>query len=221
MPDFSLSFDNWMELQFSSSECIGEKAEIMKALVCNDNRLESSIGKPDEKNVDDVIEIWNYDLLFDNNQSEEVQSSSSESEDETTLKEEGPWCEQKFMFHKKSIGRDKKFKVQGEILAPLLMVPQSDETRKEYYINDSIRSRSELEVLIWFKAEKLRGVHKLGYSDANEWPFVVPLLIVGFVTKYGDCLTHGDCFPFKQADMVHFRRCIFLDIYRRRLHRKK
>ncbi|MBA0764560.1 hypothetical protein Gotri_013901 [Gossypium trilobum] len=45
MPDFSLSFDNWMEPQFSSSESIGEKAEIMKALVCNDNRLESSIGK--------------------------------------------------------------------------------------------------------------------------------------------------------------------------------
>ncbi|TYI91727.1 hypothetical protein E1A91_D02G014500v1 [Gossypium mustelinum] len=95
MPDFSLSFDNWMEPQFSSSESIGEKAEIMKALVCNDSRLESSIGKPDhEKNVDDVIEILNYDLLFDNNQSDEVQSSSSESEDETTLKEEGPWCEQ-------------------------------------------------------------------------------------------------------------------------------
>ncbi|MBA0636841.1 hypothetical protein Godav_029188 [Gossypium davidsonii] len=97
MPDFSLSFDNWMEPQFSSSECInGEKAEIMKALVCNDNRLESSIGKPDhEKNIDDVIEILNYDLLLiDNNQSDEVQSSSSQSEDETTLKEEGPWCEQ-------------------------------------------------------------------------------------------------------------------------------
>ncbi|KAB2039502.1 hypothetical protein ES319_D02G014200v1 [Gossypium barbadense] len=139
MPDFSLSFDNRMEPQFSSSESIGEKAEIMKALVCNDNRLESSIGKPDhEKNVDDVIEILNYDLLFDNNQSDEVQSSSSESEDETTLKEEGPWCEQKFMFHRKLIGRDKKIKFQGEILAPLLMVPQSEETRKEYYINDSI-----------------------------------------------------------------------------------
>ncbi|MBA0612259.1 hypothetical protein Godav_012886 [Gossypium davidsonii] len=96
MPDFSLSFDNWMEPQFSSSECInGEKAEIMKALVCNDNRLESSIGKPDHaKNVDHVIEILNYDLLFDNNQSDEVQSSSSESKDETTLNEEGPWCEQ-------------------------------------------------------------------------------------------------------------------------------
>ncbi|XP_040943813.1 uncharacterized protein [Gossypium hirsutum] len=286
--DFSLSFDNWMEPQFSSSESIGEKAEIMKALVCNENRLESSIGKPNhEKNVDVVIEIVNNDPLFDINQSDEVQSSSSESEDEATLKEQGPWCEQDIKAyllsrftskeHKrldkwqrnelngKLIGRDKKFKFQGEILAPLLMVPQSDETRKECYINDSVvnaffellkkRSdefsntyinhysfdsqiaaqlikgcRSELEVLNWFKAEKLRGVHKLflllclsshwvlfyvdikekkfswldpdpssliqsyhfenhvkvllqwftsfllpklGYSDANKWPFIV------------------------------------------------
>ncbi|KAL1180954.1 hypothetical protein V6Z11_A02G013800 [Gossypium hirsutum] len=267
--DFSLSFDNWMEPQFSSSESIGEKAEIMKALVCNENRLESSIGKPNhEKNVDVVIEIVNNDPLFDINQSDEVQSSSSESEDEATLKEQGPWCEQDIKAyllsrftskeHKrldkwqrnelngKLIGRDKKFKFQGEILAPLLMVPQSDETRKECYINDSVvnaffellkkRSdefsntyinhysfdsqiaaqlikgcRSELEVLNWFKAEKLRGVHKekkfswldpdpssliqsyhfenhvkvllqwftsfllpkLGYSDANKWPFIL------------------------------------------------
>ncbi|PPR82242.1 hypothetical protein GOBAR_AA38475 [Gossypium barbadense] len=69
--------------------------ESMEALVCSENWLETPKEKPDhEKNVDDVIEILNYDLLFDNNQSDEVQSSSSESEDETTLKEEGPWCEQ-------------------------------------------------------------------------------------------------------------------------------
>ncbi|KAH1095973.1 hypothetical protein J1N35_012894 [Gossypium stocksii] len=343
--DFSLSFDNWMELQFSSSEYIGEKAEIMKALVCNENRLESSMGKPNhEKNIDDVTEILNYDPLFNIYQLDEVQSSSSESEDDTTLKEEGPWCEQDIKAyllsrftskeHKrldkwqrnelngKLIGRDKKFKFQGEILAPLLMMPQSDETRKKYYINDSVvnaffellkkrsdtfpntyinhysfdsqiaaqliqGSRSEHEVLIWFKAEKLRGVHilflplclsshwvllyvdikekkfslldpdpsslilsyhlenhvkvllqwftsfllpKHGYSDANKWPFIVRndipkqknLVDCGiFVMKYGDCLTHGDCFPFKQEDMVHFRRRIFLDIYRGRLYRKK
>ncbi|KAH1095971.1 hypothetical protein J1N35_012892 [Gossypium stocksii] len=73
MPDVSLSFDNWMEPRFSSSE---------------------SIEPNHEKNIDDVIENLNYDPLFDNNQSDEVQSSSSDSEDETTLKEQGAWCEQ-------------------------------------------------------------------------------------------------------------------------------
>ncbi|TYH81871.1 hypothetical protein ES332_D02G015800v1 [Gossypium tomentosum] len=192
MPDFSLSFDNRMEPQFSSSESIGEKAEIMKALFL--------ITEPDhEKNVDDVIEILNYDLLFDNNQSDEVQSSSSESEDETTLKEEGPWCEQKFMFHRKLIGRDKKIKFQGEILAPLLMVPQSEETRKEYYINDSI-------IIMLCSMLLMLSSNCLRRDPVNF--------------TQSDYLTHGDCFSFKQEDIVHFRRCIFLDIYCGRLHKK-
>ncbi|XP_040943890.1 uncharacterized protein [Gossypium hirsutum] len=42
--DGSLSFDNWMEPQCSSSESVGEKAEIMEASVCNGDSLESSIG---------------------------------------------------------------------------------------------------------------------------------------------------------------------------------
>ncbi|KAK8364885.1 hypothetical protein V6Z12_A02G013100 [Gossypium hirsutum] len=261
---------------------------------------------------------------------------------ETPKERKRPWCEQDIKvyllsrFTKKEHKRLDKWQrnelngyIASKILAPLLMVPQSDETRKEYYINDSVvnaffellkkrydkfpntyinhysfdsqiaaqliqGSRSEHEVLIWFKAEKLRGVHKLflplclsshwvlfyvdikekkfswldpdpssiilsyhfenhvkvllqwftsfllpklGYSDANKWPFIVRndipkqkkvsiILYLHtvdceiFVMKYGDCLTHGDYFPFKQEDMIHFRRRIFLDIYRGRLHKK-
>ncbi|MFQ6627850.1 hypothetical protein Gotur_007451, partial [Gossypium turneri] len=70
---------------------------------------------------------------------------------------------------------------------------------------------------------------KLGYVDAKEWPFLVRNDIpeqknlvdcAVFVMKYGDCLTHGNCFPFKQEDMVHFCRRIFVDIYRGRIHKK-
>ncbi|KAL1110831.1 hypothetical protein V6Z11_D02G013800 [Gossypium hirsutum] len=131
--------------------------ESMEALVCSENWLETPKEKPDhEKNVDDVIEILNYDLLFDNNQSDEVQSSSSESEDETTLKEEGPWCEQDIKAYLLSRFTSKEYK-------------RLDKWRKDE-LNGYIasfdtqliqESRSELEVLIWFKAEKLRGVHKL------------------------------------------------------------
>ncbi|KHG00360.1 Ubiquitin-like-specific protease ESD4 [Gossypium arboreum] len=82
-------------------------------------------------------------------------------------------------------------------------------------------------LLQWFTSFLLP---KLGYIDANKWPFIVRNDIPKqknsvdcgvFVMKYGDCLTHGDCFLFKQEDMVHFRRRIFLDIYRGRLHKKK
>ncbi|KAK8307870.1 hypothetical protein V6Z12_D02G015400 [Gossypium hirsutum] len=299
------------------------------------------------RNTNDVIEISSEDTSIDTNQLDQVESSSFESDNETTLKDQGSWCEQDVKAyllsrftskeHKrldkwqkkcernelngKLIGRDVEFKLMGNELAPLFMVPQDDETREEYYINDSVvnvffellkkRSdkfpnayinhysfsshlvtqliegfKSEHEVLAWLKVEKLRGVHKmllplcisshwvllyvdikekifswldpnpssqilsfhfekpvkvlqcfksfllpkLGYSDANEWPFVVRNDIpkqknsvdcAVFVMKYGDCLTHGECFPFKQEDMVHFRRRIFLDIYRGRLHRKK
>ncbi|KAK8307869.1 hypothetical protein V6Z12_D02G015300 [Gossypium hirsutum] len=298
------------------------------------------------RNTNDVIEILSEDTSIDTSQLDQVESSSSESDNKTTLKDQGSWCEQDVKAyllsrftskeHKrldkwqkkcernelngKMIGRDVEFKLMGNELAPLFMVPQDDETREEYYINDSVvnvffellkkRSdefpnayinhysfsshlvtqlieglKSEHEVLAWFKVEKLRGVHKmflplcisshwvllyvdikekifswldpdpssqilsyhfekpvkvlqcfksfllpkLGYSDANEWPFVVCNNIpkqknsvdcAVFVMKYGDCLTHGECFPFKQEDMVHFRRRIFLDIYRERLHRK-
>ncbi|KAH1095972.1 hypothetical protein J1N35_012893 [Gossypium stocksii] len=120
------------------------------------------------------------------------------------------------------------------------MVPQSNETRKEYYINDllflplSLSSHSVLlyvdikekkfslldpdpsslilsyhlenhvKVLLqWFTSFLLP---KHGYSDANKWPFIVRndipkqknLVDYGiFVMKYGDCLMHGSCFPFK------------------------
>ncbi|TYH81877.1 hypothetical protein ES332_D02G016400v1, partial [Gossypium tomentosum] len=318
-----------------------EKVNVGKEVIASKSS-ELNLGR----NTNDVIEILSEDTSIDTSQLDQVESSSSESDNETTLKDQGSWCEQDVKAyllsrftskeHKrldkwqkkcernelngKMIGRDVEFKLMGNELAPLFMVPQDDETREEYYINDSVvnvffellkkRSdefpnayinhysfsshlvtqlieglKSEHEVLAWFKVEKLRGVHKmflplcisshwvllyvdikekifswldpdpssqilsyhfekpvkvlqcfksfllpkLGYSDANEWPFVVRNNIpkqknsvdcAVFVMKYGDCLTHGECFPFKQEDMVHFRRRIFLDIYRERLHRK-
>nr|KJB28152.1 hypothetical protein B456_005G031000 [Gossypium raimondii] len=290
------------------------------------------------RNVEDVS---SGDSSSDNDQSDQLQSSSSESDVEITLKEQGSWSEQdikayllseftekenelidtwqKNELKGKMIGRDKYFKIQGEKLAPLLMMPQGDETREEYYIEDLVvntffellkkRSdkfpniyinhysfgsqiatqliegpRTEQEVLAWVKVDELRGAHKmflpmslskhwvlfyvdtkekkiswldpiassrirsynvekdiilqwfttlllpkLGYVDAKEWPFLVRNDIpeqknlvdcAVFVMKYGDCLTHGDCFPFKQEDMVHFRRGIFVDIYRGIIHKK-
>ncbi|KAL1180967.1 hypothetical protein V6Z11_A02G014700 [Gossypium hirsutum] len=341
--DGSLSFDNWMEPQCSSSESVGEKAEIMEASVRNRDRLESSIGKPNRgRNIAASIEIPNDEPSFNSNQLDQFQSSSSESDEETTLREQGSWCREDVRTYLvssftdkekkrlnrwerselsgKLIGRDKEFKLMGEKLTPLLMVPHCDETLMGYYIDDSVvnaffkllkkrsdkypnvyikhysfdpqiatclikGSKLEGEVLAWFKAEKLRGVHKLflpmclsahwvlfcvdtrekkiswldpipssriksnnvekqiilqwftnyllpefGYNDADEWPFVVRTDIPKqensidcgvFVMKYGDCLTHGDFFPFTQKDMIYFRRCIFLDIYRGRLHDKR
>ncbi|KAB2092200.1 hypothetical protein ES319_A02G013000v1 [Gossypium barbadense] len=341
--DGSLSFDNWMEPQCSSSESVGEKAEIMEASVRNRDRLESSIGKPNRgRNIAASIEIPNDEPSFNSNQLDQFQSSSSESDEETTLREQGSWCREDVRTYLvssftdkekkrlnrwerselsgKLIGRDKEFKLMDEKLTPLLMVPHCDETLMGYYIDDSVvnaffkllkkrsdkypnvyikhysfdpqiatclikGSKLEGEVLAWFKAEKLRGVHKLflpmclsahwvlfcvdtrekkiswldpipssriksnnvekqiilqwftnyllpefGYNDADEWPFVVRTDIPKqensidcgvFVMKYGDCLTHGDFFPFTQKDMIYFRRCIFLDIYRGRLHDKR
>ncbi|TYG77887.1 hypothetical protein ES288_D02G012000v1 [Gossypium darwinii] len=340
--DGSLSFDNWMEPQCSSSESVGEKAEIMEASVCNRDRLESSIGKTNHgRNIAAAIEIPNDEPSFNGNQSDQFQSSSSESDDETTLREQGSWCREDVRTYLvsiftnkekkrlnrwkrselsgKKIGRDKEFQLMGENLTPLLMVPHCDETLREYYIDDSVvntffkllkkrsdkfpnvyikhysfdsqiatflikGSKLEDEVLAWFKDEKLRGVHKLflpmclsahwvlfcvdtkekkiswldpipssqimsnsvekakifqwftlyllpqfGYNDAEKWPFEVRTDIPKqensidcgvFVMKYGDCLMHGDFFPFTQKDMIHFRHRIFLDIYRGRLHDK-
>ncbi|KHG16976.1 Sentrin-specific protease 1 [Gossypium arboreum] len=297
---------------FNKNESVGEKAEIMEASVRNRDRLESSIGKPNHgRNIAASIEIPNDEPSFNSNQLDEFQSSSSESDDETTLREQGSWCREdvrtylvssftnkeikrlnrwkKSELSRKLIGRDKEFKLVGKKLKPLLMVPYCDETLIEYYIDDSTclikGSKLEDEVLGWFKAEKLRGVHKLflpmclsahwvlfcvdtrekkiswldpipssriksnnvekqiilqwftsyllpefGYNDADEWPFVVRTDIPKqensidcgvFVMKYGDCLTHGDFFPFTQKDMIHFRHRIFLDIYRGRLHGKR
>ncbi|TYJ44854.1 hypothetical protein E1A91_A02G013700v1 [Gossypium mustelinum] len=335
----------WNREEANSSGDIAKgsiKNENIEASVCNQNRLEISTGKPNHgRNITALIEIPEDDSPFSNNKSGQFQSLSSESDNETTLKEEGSWCKEDVRAYLvsrftgkenkrlnrwqtneligKLIGRDKEFFLMGDKLAPLLMVPHGDETRKEYYIDDSVvntffkllkkrsdrfpkayinhysfdsqiatsliqGSRSEHEVLAWFKAEKLRGAHKLflplclsahwvlfyvntkekkiswldsnpstrimsnnvekqtilqwfttfllpefGYYDANEWPFLVRTDIPVqknwvdcgvFVMKYGDCLTHGDFFPFTQNDMVHFRRRIFLDIYRGRLHGK-
>ncbi|MBA0875385.1 hypothetical protein Goshw_005067, partial [Gossypium schwendimanii] len=305
---------------FKPSNC--EKATGTKGIAKDSNNNELNLGR----NTNDVIEILSEDTSIDTHQLDQVESSSSESDNETTLKDQGSWCEQDVKAyllsrftskeHKrldkwqkkcernelngKMIGRDVEFKLMGNELAPLFMVPQDDETREEYYINDSVvnvffellkkRSdkfpnayinhysfsshlvtqliegfKSEHEVLAWLKVEKLRGVHKmflplcisshwvllcvdikekifswldpdpssqilsyhfekpvkvlqcfrsfllpkLGYSDANEWPFVVRNNIpkqknsvdcAVFVMKYGDCLTHGECFPFKQED---------------------
>ncbi|TYI38244.1 hypothetical protein ES332_A02G012200v1 [Gossypium tomentosum] len=161
--DHSLSFDNWIEPQCSSSESVGEKAAIMEASVRNRNRLESSIGKPNHgSNIAASIQISNDEPLLNNNQLDQFQSSSSESDDETTLKDKRSWRKEdvrtylvssftekeKKRLNKwrmselsgKLIGRDEEFKLKGEKLAPLLMVPRSDETRLEYYIDDSVVS---------------------------------------------------------------------------------
>ncbi|XP_052483845.1 uncharacterized protein LOC105784864 isoform X4 [Gossypium raimondii] len=116
------------------------------------------------RNTNDVIEILSEDTSIDTTQLDQVESSSSESDNETTLKDQGSWCEQdveayllsRFTSkeHKrldkwqkkcernelngKMIGRDVEFKLMSNELAPLFMVPQDDETREEYYINDSV-----------------------------------------------------------------------------------
>ncbi|XP_052483849.1 uncharacterized protein LOC105796370 isoform X2 [Gossypium raimondii] len=159
--DGSLSFDNWMEPQCSPSESVGEKAEIMEASVCNRDRLESSIGKTNHgRNIAAAIEIPNDEPSFNSNQSDQFQSSSSESDDETTLREQGSWCREDVRTYLvssftnkekkrlnrwkrcelsgKKIGQDKEFQLMGENLTPLLMVPHCDETLREYYIDDSV-----------------------------------------------------------------------------------
>ncbi|MBA0827556.1 hypothetical protein Goarm_012328, partial [Gossypium armourianum] len=170
------------------------------------------------RNITALIEIPKDDSPFNNNKSGQFQSLSSESDNEITLKEQGSWCKEDVRAYLvsrftgkenkrlnrwktneligKLIGRDKEFCLMGDKLVPLLMVPHADETRKEYYIGDSVvntffkllkkrsdrfpkayinhysfdsqiatsliqGSRSEHEVLAWFKAEKLRGAHKL------------------------------------------------------------
>ncbi|KAK8307874.1 hypothetical protein V6Z12_D02G015700 [Gossypium hirsutum] len=160
--DGSLSFDNWMEPQCSPSESVGEKAEIMEASVCNRDRLESSIGKTNHgRNIAAAIEIPNFDEpSFNSNQLDQIQSSSSESDDETTLREQGSWCREDVRTYLvssftnkekkrlnrwkrselsgKKIGRDKEFQLMGENLTPLLVAPHCDETLREYYIDDSV-----------------------------------------------------------------------------------
>ncbi|KAH1095951.1 hypothetical protein J1N35_012872 [Gossypium stocksii] len=159
--DGSLSFDNWMEPQCSSSESVGEKEEIMEASDSNRDRLESSIGKPNHgRNIAASIEISNDEPSFNSNQLDQFQSSSSVSDDQTTLREQGSWCREDVRTYLvssftnkekkrlnrwkwselsgKLIGRDKKFKLMGEKLTPLLMVPHCDETLIEYYIDDSV-----------------------------------------------------------------------------------
>ncbi|KAA3485683.1 zinc finger BED domain-containing protein RICESLEEPER 1-like [Gossypium australe] len=346
-----LNLKGWQTVKSNKNWCYGETSSRCKSKASNKMIVHQEMIslKPLElnhgRNVDDVVEILKYDSSFNSNQSNEVQSSSSESEDEATLKEQGSWCEQDIKayllsrftskelkrldkwqrkwqrneLNGKLIGRDIEFIFQGEILAPLLMVPQGNETRTAYYIKDLVvnaffellKKRSEKflnayinhysfdsqiatqlikgrnteqEILAHFKAKKLWGVHKMflpmclsehwvlfyvdtkekkiswldpiassrivsnnvekqiilqwftnfllpefGYNDAKEWPFIVRTDIPEqkssvdcgvFVMKYGDCLTHGDCFPFKQEDINNFRRRIFLDIYCGRLHRK-
>ncbi|XVF65672.1 hypothetical protein PTKIN_Ptkin09bG0268500 [Pterospermum kingtungense] len=57
--------------------------------------------------------------------------------------------------------------------------------------------------------------------DQKDWSFHVPNDIplqknsvdcALFVMKYADCLTHGNCFPFSQEDVPHFRYRTFLDL---------
>ncbi|KAL1110820.1 hypothetical protein V6Z11_D02G013400 [Gossypium hirsutum] len=323
----------------SKNGCYGETSSGNKSKASNKMDIHQEKSSSEFNHGRNVEDVSSGESSSDNDQSDQLQSSSSESDVEITLKEQGSWFEQDIKayllseFTKKEnelidkwqknelkgkrIGRDKCFKIPGEILAPLLMVPQGDETRKEYYIEDLVvntffelfkkRSdkfpniyinhysfnsqiatqliegpRTEQEVLAWVKVDELRGVHKmflpmslskhwvlfyadtkekkiswldpiassrvrsynvekdiilqwfttlllpkLGYVDAKEWPFLVRNDIpeqknsvdcAVFVMKYGDCLTHGDCFPFKQEDMVHSRRRIFVDIYRGRIH---
>ncbi|XVF29458.1 hypothetical protein REPUB_Repub15cG0123000 [Reevesia pubescens] len=137
------------------------------------------------RDISGLIEIPNGDPSFDNQS--EFQSDSSESDGETALREQGAWHEKdvraylissftekekqrlnRWQSHEMSgnlIGRDKEFSLAHSSLAPLLIIPSNVETRVEYYIDDSTflikGSRTEDEVLAWFKDEKLIGVHKL------------------------------------------------------------
>ncbi|MBA0576399.1 hypothetical protein Golob_028013, partial [Gossypium lobatum] len=137
------------------------------------------------RNFKDVNEISSDDSSSDFDQSDQVQSSSSESDDETTLKEQGQWCEQdvrvylvsnftnkdyerldkleRKKLNRKSIGRDKELNLTGDKLEPLLMVPRSTETQKKYHINEVV-------INAFFKLLKERS-RKFSKAYINHYSF--------------------------------------------------
>ncbi|XVF29445.1 hypothetical protein REPUB_Repub15cG0121700 [Reevesia pubescens] len=86
------------------------------------------------RDISGLIEIPNGDPSLDNQS--EFQSDSSESDGETTLREQGAWHEN--VRTSNLIGRDKEFSLVHSSLAPLLIIPSNVETRVEYHIDDSV-----------------------------------------------------------------------------------
>ncbi|KAK5841235.1 hypothetical protein PVK06_010144 [Gossypium arboreum] len=126
-----------------------EKASSNGDIASDFNKNEPNHGR----NIAASIEIPNDEPSFNSNQLDEFQSSSSESDDETTLREQGSWCREVVnAFFKLLKGRSDKY--------PNVYI-------KNYSFDPQIAtclikgSKLEDEVLGWFKAEKLRGVHKL------------------------------------------------------------
>ncbi|KAH1095953.1 hypothetical protein J1N35_012874, partial [Gossypium stocksii] len=181
------SCKNWCKEETNSGNKYkaSNKMDVDKELVISSKSSELN----SERNTNGVIEILSEDISVDTNQLYHAESSSSESDNETTLKEQGLWCEQDVKAyllsrftskaHKrldkwqkkcqrnelngKMIGRDVEFKLMGNELAPLFMVPQDDETREEYYINDSV-------VNIFFELLKKRS-NKFSNAYINHYSF--------------------------------------------------
>ncbi|KAH1095961.1 hypothetical protein J1N35_012882 [Gossypium stocksii] len=267
-----------------------KNAENIEASVCNRNRLEISTGRPNHgRNITALIEIPKDDSPFNNNKSvsrftgKENKQLNRWQTKELIGKLIGRDKEFCLMGDKlvpllmvpHGDETRKEYYIDDYVVNTFfkLLKKRSDRFPKTYINHYSFDSqiatsliqgsRSEHEVLAWFKAEKLRDAHKLflplclsvlfyvntkekkiswldsnpssrimsnniekqtilqwfmtvllpefGYNDANEWPFVVRTDIPVqknwvdcgvFVMKYGDCLTHGDFFPFTQNDMV-------------------
>ncbi|PPR82241.1 hypothetical protein GOBAR_AA38474 [Gossypium barbadense] len=174
-----LDEDTCVRKKSKPSNC--EKAISTEDIAKDFNNNEFNHGR----NFKDVNEISSDDSSSDFDQSDQVQSSSSESDDETTLKEQGQWCEQdvrvylvsnftnkdyerldkleRKKLNRKSIGRDKELNLTGDKLEHLLMVPRSTETQKKYHINEVV-------INAFFKLLKERS-RKFSKAYINHYSF--------------------------------------------------
>ncbi|XP_040943901.1 uncharacterized protein [Gossypium hirsutum] len=169
--------------------CVRKKSKpsnCEKAISTEDNAKDFNNNEFNHgRNFKNVNEISSDDSSSDFDQSDQVQSSSSESDDETTLKEQGQWCEQdvrvylvsnftnkdyerldkleRKKLNRKSLGRGKELNLTGDKLEPLLMVPRSTETQKKYHINEVV-------INAFFKLLKERS-RKFSKAYINHYSF--------------------------------------------------
>ncbi|TYH88555.1 hypothetical protein ES332_D01G195100v1 [Gossypium tomentosum] len=143
--DIAKDSNNNNNVKSCKNQCYRETGSGNKSKSSNKMLLNTKLNFG--RNNNDVIEILSEDTSLDNNQLYQIQSSYFISLDVKSYLLSRFTSKDHKQLDKWQRNELNEFKLMGNEFAHLFMVPQDDETRKKYYINDSVIVNAFFELL--------------------------------------------------------------------------
>ncbi|KAB2045690.1 hypothetical protein ES319_D01G178500v1, partial [Gossypium barbadense] len=176
--DIAKDSNNNNNVKSCKNQCYRETGSGNKSKSSNKMLLNTKLNFG--RNNNDVIEILSEDTSLDNNQLYQIQSSYFISLDVKSYLLSRFTSKDHKQLDKWQRNELNEFKLMGNEFAHLFMVPQDDETRKKYYINDSVIVNAFFE-LLKKRSESFPNAYINHYSFSSH---LATQLIEGFKSEH-------------------------------------